>query len=374
MGGSQLNNHQELVCIGCGVKVQTEDPKELGFAPESALEKESIVCQRCFKLKHYNEVQDVSLTDDDFLKILNKVGETDSLIVKIVDIFDFNGSWLPGLHRFVGRNDVLLIGNKVDLLPKSVKPNKLINWMKQSSKELGLNPIDVLLVSAEKGKHILEAADAIERYRKGKDVYVVGCTNVGKSTFINRLIKEVSGEGDIITTSHFPGTTLDMIEIPLDDGQALIDTPGIINHHQMAHYVDKRDFKVIMPKKEIKPRVYQLNEGQTLFFGGLARLDYVSGGRRSLTCYLSNELNIHRTKLENADELYKNHAGELLTPPRPEQIEEFPKLIPHEFSLKDGKMDIVFSGLGWVTVNEPGAKIVAHVPKGVNVIVRKSLI
>ncbi|AOH55789.1 ribosome biogenesis GTPase YqeH [Peribacillus muralis] len=374
MGGSQLNNHQELVCIGCGVKVQTEDPKELGYAPQSALEKETIVCQRCFKLKHYNEVQDVSLTDDDFLKILNKVGETDSLIVKIVDIFDFNGSWLPGLHRFVGRNDVLLIGNKVDLLPKSVKPNKLINWMKQSSKELGLNPVDVLLVSADKGKNILEAADAIERYRKGKDVYVVGCTNVGKSTFINRLIKEVSGEGDIITTSHFPGTTLDMIEIPLDDGQALIDTPGIINHHQMAHYVDKRDFKVIMPKKEIKPRVYQLNEAQTLFFGGLARMDYISGGRRSLTCYLSNELNIHRTKLEKADELYENHAGELLAPPRPEQLEEFPKLIPHEFSLKDGKMDIVFSGLGWVTVNEPGAKVVAHVPKGVNVIVRKSLI
>ena len=52
-------------------------------------------------------------------------------------------------------------------------------------------------------------------------MYVVGCTNVGKSTFINRIIKQVTGEGDIITTSHFPGTTLDMIEIPLDDGQAL---------------------------------------------------------------------------------------------------------------------------------------------------------
>ena len=44
------------------------------------------------------------------------------------------------------------------------------------------------------------------------------------------------------------------------------------------------------------------------------------------------------------------------------------------FSLKEGKMDIVFSGLGWVTVNEPGAKVVAHVPKGVSVMVRKSLI
>lgn len=374
MGGPQLNSDHDLVCIGCGVKVQTEDPKALGYAPKSALEKENIICQRCFKLKHYNEVQDVSLTDDDFLKILNQVGETDALIVKIVDIFDFNGSWLPGLHRFVGGNDVLLIGNKVDLLPKSVKHNKLINWMKQSAKELGLQPVDVLLVSAEKGKYIAEAAEAIEHYRHGRDVYVVGCTNVGKSTFINRLIKQVSGEGDIITTSHFPGTTLDMIEIPLDDGKGLFDTPGIINHHQMAHFVDSRDFKIIMPKKEIKPKVYQLNEGQTLFFGGLARLDYIAGGRRSLTCHLSNELLIHRTKLENADTLYQNHAGEMLTPPRQEQLAEFPQLIPHEFLLKEPKMDVVFSGLGWVTVNEPGAKIVAHVPKGVNVIVRKSLI
>ena len=95
---------------------------------------------------------------------------------------------------------------------------------------------------------------------------------------------------------------------------------------------------------------------------------------RSLSCHLSNELLIHRTKLEKADELYQNHAGELLTPPRPEQMDAFPKLVPHEFSLKEPKMDIVFSGLGWVTVNEPGARVVAHVPKGVHVMVRKSLI
>lgn len=364
----------DIVCIGCGVKVQTEDPKELGYTPKSALEKESIICQRCFKLKHYNEVQDVSLTDDDFLKILNEVGQTDSLIVKIVDIFDFNGSWLPGLHRFVGKNDVLLIGNKADLLPKSVKHNRVIHWMKESAKELGLNPIDVLLVSAGKGHNIAEAAAAIDHFRNGKDVYVVGCTNVGKSTFINRLIKEVTGEGDIITTSHFPGTTLDTIEIPLDDDKALIDTPGIINHHQMAHFVDKRDLKVITPKKEIKPKVYQLNEQQTLFFGGLARLDYISGGRRSFTCYISNELDIHRTKLEKADELYRNHVGEMLTPPRTEQLDEFPEMVRREFMIKEEKIDIVFSGLGWVTVNEPGAKIAAYVPKGVNVMIRKSLI
>ncbi|MEH6941174.1 ribosome biogenesis GTPase YqeH [Bacillus sp. JJ722] len=374
MGGQKVTVQEHVSCIGCGIQIQTGDPKGMGYAPKSALEKEQIICQRCFRLKNYNEVQDISLTDDDFLKILHEIGQNDALIVKIVDIFDFNGSWLPGLHRFVGNNPVLLIGNKVDLLPKSVKPNKLTHWMKYSAKELGLKPIDVMLVSSAKGSRMAEAVEAIEQYRKGKDVYVVGCTNVGKSTFINRIIKEVSGEGNVITTSHFPGTTLDIIEIPLDDGHALMDTPGIINHHQMAHYVDGKDLKYITPKKEIKPKIYQLNENQSLFFGGLARFDYLSGGRRSFTCYVSNELGIHRTKLEKADQLYQDHAGELLSPSLDRVDGKMPELVPHQFSLKEGKMDIVFSGLGWITINEPGAMVVAHVPKGVSVMVRKSLI
>ncbi|MDQ0216720.1 ribosome biogenesis GTPase YqeH [Oikeobacillus pervagus] len=367
-------SNENIMCIGCGVEIQTTNKNGLGYAPPSSLQNEQIICQRCFRLKHYNEVQDVPLTDDDFLHILNTLGQTDSLIVKIVDIFDFNGSWLPGLHRFVGKNPILLIGNKVDLLPKSVKHTKLINWMKQEAKKLGLKPIDVMLVSASKGNFIKEALEAIESYRNGKDVYVVGCTNVGKSTFINQIIKEVTGEKEVITTSHFPGTTLDMIEIPFDDDTALIDTPGIINHHQMAHFVDKRDLKIITPKKEIKPKVFQLSEGQTLFFGGLARFDYITGGKRSFTCYVSNELNIHRTKLENADDLYEKHIGEMLAPPRREQLAEFPSLVRHEFSIKEGKTDIVFSGLGWVTINEPGAILAAFAPKGVSVFIRKSLI
>ncbi len=365
---------QQHICIGCGVKVQTANPEQLGYAPASALEKEMIICQRCFRLKHYNEVQDVSLTDDDFLKILNRIGQTDALIVLIVDIFDFNGSWLPGLHRFAGKNKVLLVGNKVDLLPKSVKHNKVIHWMKNAAKELGLRPEKVFLISAAKGWFIKETAAAIDEYRNGKDVYVVGCTNVGKSSFINRIIKEVTGEEDVITTSHFPGTTLDTIKIPLDDNKSLIDTPGIINHHQMAHFVDKRDLKIITPKKEIKPKVFQLNEGQTLFFGGLARFDFVSGGRRSFVCYVSNDINIHRTKTENASELYRNHVGEMLTPPRREQLESFPELVKQEFFIKEAKTDIVFSGLGWITVNDPGAKVAAYVPRGVQTIIRRSLI
>ena len=141
------------------------------------------------------------------------------------------------LHRFVGKKDILLIGNKVDLLPKSINPNRVINWMKAEAAKLGLKPVDVLLVSAYKGTRYGRSTNAIDTIRRGKDVYVVGCTNTGKSTFINRIIKGETGIGEVITTSHFPGTTLDLVEIPLDDGKAIYDTPGIINDHQIAHYL-----------------------------------------------------------------------------------------------------------------------------------------
>lgn len=366
---------EQVHCQGCGVEIQTEKKHELGFTPASALTRDVIICQRCFRLKHYNEIQDVSLTDDDFLKILNGVGETDSLIVKIVDIFDFNGSWLPGLPRFVGDKKIILVGNKVDLLPKSANHNRLTQWMRSSAKELGMKPDEVAFISASKGHGVEELATLIDEYREGKDVYVVGCTNVGKSTFINRLIKNFTGDNqDLITTSQFPGTTLDLIDIPLDDGSSIFDTPGIINHHQMAHFVGEKGLRVIQPKKEIKPKVFQLNEKQTLFFGGLARFDFISGERHSFVCYVSNDIHIHRTKLEKADELYVNHLGEMLQPPFEGEDENFPPLVKHEFTIKEEKTDVVISGLGWVTINEPGIRVAAYAPRGVGISLRKSLI
>ncbi|MBE9455437.1 ribosome biogenesis GTPase YqeH, partial [Staphylococcus epidermidis] len=149
----------------------------------------------------------------------------------------------------------------------------------------------------------------INHVRNKDDVYIVGTTNVGKSTLINKLIEQSVGEKDVVTTSRFPGTTLDMIDIPLDEKSFMFDTPGIIQSHQMTNYVSENELKIIIPKNEIKQRVYQLNEKQTLFFGGLARIDYVSGGKRPLVCFFSNDLNIHRTKTEKANDLWKSQLG-----------------------------------------------------------------
>lgn len=367
---------ETLYCIGCGAKIQTEKKEELGYTPKPALEKSletgELYCQRCFRLRHYNEITDVNISDDEFLSLLHSVGDSDALVVNVVDIFDFNGSIIPGLSRFVAGNDVLLVGNKRDILPKSVKENKVTQWLTERAHEEGLRPVDVLLTSAQNKQAIKELIGKIDTYRKGRDVYVVGVTNVGKSTLINAIIQEITGNQNIITTSRFPGTTLDKIEIPLDDGSYIFDTPGIIHRHQMAHYLTDKDLTYVSPKKEIKPKTYQLNSSQTLFLGGLARFDYVSGEKQGFTAYFDNNLKIHRTKLEGATDFYDKHKGTLLTPPHVKDMTNFPKLIRHEFTIYE-KTDVVFSGLGWIRVAGK-AQICAWAPEGVGVVLRKALI
>lgn len=367
---------EELFCIGCGAAIQTTDKKKAGFTPSSALEKGlemgQVYCQRCFRLRHYNEISDVNISDDDFIKLLHEVGDSDALVVNVIDIFDFNGSVIPGLSRFVLGNDVLLVGNKKDILPKSVKDGKVTQWLMERAHEVGLRPVDVVLTSAQNKLTIKNLMEKIESHRKGRDVYVVGVTNVGKSTLINAIIQEITGDKDIITTSRFPGTTLDKIEIPLDDGSYLFDTPGIIHRHQMAHYLTAKNLKYISPKKEIKPKTYQLNPEQTLFLAGLGRFDFIEGERQGFTAFFENTLELHRTKLAGANTFYQKHVGSLLVPPSSKEKIDFPELIRHEFMIKE-KTDVVFSGLGWIRVNEK-AKIAAWAPKGVAVVLRKAII
>ncbi|PRO65075.1 ribosome biogenesis GTPase YqeH [Alkalicoccus urumqiensis] len=364
---------EKIVCSGCGVEIQTQNKQEIGYAPPAALEREVVICQRCYRLKHYNEVPDISLSDDDFLRMLNELNTKDALLVNIVDIVDFDGSWLEGLPRFAGNNPVLLLGNKADLLPKSVKKNKVINWMKRRAKEYGLKPVETSLISASSKDSIEEAAALIDSLRRGRDVYVIGTTNVGKSTFINTLIDQF-GESETprITTSTIPGTTLAMINIPLDETAELYDTPGIINPQQAAHFVTPKELKQITPQREIKPKVYQLSAGQTLFLAGLGRVDFHAGEDASFIVYASNEIPLHRTKTEKADQLYADHAGTMLSPPA--DAETLGGMKMQEWRIPSEKTDIVFAGLGWVTVQGGPVTVRTHAPDGIGVTIRESII
>ncbi|MFD2133619.1 ribosome biogenesis GTPase YqeH [Pseudogracilibacillus auburnensis] len=363
-----------LICNGCGIKLQTENKEALGFTPKSSIEKDQLLCQRCFQLRHYNKNATVPLDSNDYLNMVSTINKTNSLVIHLIDIFDVNGTLLTSLPRIVGNNPIILVGNKVDLLPKSTNQRKLKDWLFRLAKEAGLKVLDVFLVSSAKGHHLDELAVRMEMERNYKDIYVVGVTNVGKSTFINQFITRSTGIKEAITTSYFPGTTLGFIKIPLDNRSALIDTPGIMNTYQMAHYVSKKDLKIITPKKEIKPRNYQLQSGQTLFIGGLARFDFVKGDKQTFVCYFANELPIHRTKHENADSLYEKQIGKLLSPPNEETLKTLPPFIKNSYRVEEQYTDIVFPGLGWITILNSNVTIDVYSPKGVAVSIRNSFI
>ncbi|WP_199617438.1 ribosome biogenesis GTPase YqeH [Paenibacillus alkalitolerans] len=366
----------DVRCSGCGIRVQSEHKDALGYIPQAASERMPLLCQRCYRMKHYNEASSVTRDQGEFLRLLGGIAATDSLVVHITDIFDFEGSVISGLQRFVGDNPVVLVVNKIDLIPNDVNPNRIRNWVQRRAKEEGLRIADAVLVSAKRNIGFDRLADTLGQLRQGKDIFVVGATNVGKSSFINRLISDYSSLEAELTVSSYPGTTLDLVHIPLDDEKHIIDTPGIVYEWRLTERLHKSDLAAIVPTRTLKPVTYQLNPRQTLFFGGLARFDFVEGGRQSFTCYVSNGIEIHRTKLENADALYAEHKGTLLKPPGKEEDGGLGPMTKHRFTIRPGSnTDVYISGLGWVRSHgKEGAVIDVHVPKGIKVITRESLI
>lgn len=362
---------ETIKCIGCGAYLQSQTPNRAGYCPsaslKAALKGEEVYCKRCFRLRHYNELLPVAMSEDDFLAILQDIGGKDALVVFVVDIFDLAGSLLSSMGRLIGGLPFILAVNKCELLPKEVKKSKIQAYIESYSREQGLRPEAVALFSAKKGLGLTNLAQLIEEKRHGLDVYIVGATNVGKSTLINAFLKQAGLGEAIITASHFPATTLDVVEITLDDQALMVDTPGIFKAGSMLLVVDTKDVGKLQAKRPLKPKTYQLDAGQTIFIDGLAQVSYLKGERNSFTFYISEQLHLHRRKIEGAAAFLAEHAGDLL----PIQAKS-PEFERHTVKL-NGDMDIAIAGLGWLSVKQPAVVEIA-LPKGVSFAIRTRMI
>lgn len=81
---------------------------------------------------------------------------------------------------------------------------------------------DVALISAKTGYGVEDLITKIHTiWRHKGDIYIIGCTNVGKSTLFNALLQSdlcKSTASDIIqkaTVSQWPGTTLNLLKFPI---------------------------------------------------------------------------------------------------------------------------------------------------------------
>ena len=242
---------------------------------------ENTLCERCFRIKHYNDYKVVAKTNNDFIPILENISKSNDLVLLVVDLFNIGD--LSLIRKYL-KNDILLVLTKRDLLPKSVSFDKLFDY------DYGIDYIDKIIISSNKNYNFDELLDKINKYKKSNNVYIVGFTNAGKSTMINKLIYNYSDNKTEITTSPLPSTTLNTIEINLGD-LTLIDTPGLLSEGDIANYVSGEELKKIIPKKEIKPITYQIKGFQTIVVD-----DYllIEANDIDLTFYVSNNLKIER--------------------------------------------------------------------------------
>lgn len=337
-----MNNDKK--CAGCGVLLQDQNVLQEGYT--TSLDND--ICQRCFKMKNYGEYQVVTKSNEEYLEILKDVSRTNDLVLYVTDLLNLERD-IEKIREVI-TNKMILVLNKMDVLPKSVKEHKLIDYLK--SKDISFE--EVIVISVNKNYNIDYLLSKIQEHQTSYNVYVVGHTNAGKSSLINKLIKNYSdNDSRELTMSPLPSTTLNTVKIEINKYLTLIDTPGLVDTGSILNYVDEKMVKKISPKKEIKPRTYQLRKNQSIIIEDFVRIDYVEGEKNSFTLFISNDLKVKRLlNLFNNDTLKDKNK--------------------ETYTLKYDE-DIVINGLGFIKVVNKGI-VDLYIDKNVDTFTRKSLI
>ena len=329
-------------CLGCGVLLQDENITQEGYVTSL----ENNICQRCFRMKNYGEYQVVAKSNEEYIEILKSVGKTKDLVLHIVDLVNLDKD-IHNIREYLP-NKMILVLNKRDALPKSVKDEKIIDYIKS----LDVDYEDIIIISANKNYNLDLLMKKIKKHKTSNKVYVVGHTNTGKSSLINKLIHDYSESTNELTISPLPSTTLNTVTIVLDKDLVLIDTPGLVDRGNITNYVDSNNLKKLIHKKEMKPKTYQIRKGQCIVIDNHFRIDYVEGERNSFTVYASNSLKIKKYNASKCQALKDLSTKEI------------------EVGYRE---DVVINGLGFIKVVDK-ASVLVYVDKNVDVFTRKSLI
>lgn len=305
------------VCIGCGSKFQTLDKNKEGYINPKVYEKATL-CERCFKIKYYGEAY-VTDNPKDKTSLIKMINDSKKSVVYLVDTLTISKESLSVIDSL--SNKVYLVLTKRDLLPKSVKNSKL----KEYISNLTLIK-DVFVISALKNNGVTELYNELIKNNE-KSVYVIGYTSSGKSTFINKLLM-LNGKSGNITTSSLPNTTLECINIKLNDKLTLIDTPGFVSENSSYNFIDVDIYKKLLPKSVIKPKVYTIKKNFMIILGDIFRIENNSNEDVNLVFYFKNEIKLNKMR-SIRNELLKDKD---------------------KLDVKVSDKDIILEGLGYIKV------------------------
>lgn len=231
-------------CPGCGVVFQSEDPAKSGFVipaknPMTAdlarmgmnatLSTRTLVCQKCFNLKYYNKPFPITISSNEIMDNLRHLRRRKGLILYVVDLLDLPGSLLTNLLDAVGESKrIIIVGNKTDMLPVDGHTGKQKEHLQEMLFAIckthgleGANVKSTCLVSAKTGFGMLQLVSKIlEHWDHKGDIYLIGCSNTGKTSLFNLLLDlfSVYKKADLLqraTVSLWPCTTQSMLRFPV---------------------------------------------------------------------------------------------------------------------------------------------------------------
>lgn len=320
-------------CIGCGSVLQSDNKDNLGYVKDVSME----LCERCFRIRHYNEYRKVDKDNSYYLDIIKKIERTEDLVVLVTDFLN--------LDLLIDiKNPVILVIGKRDLIPRGIEENKLLNSIGDN-----LNVVSKMTLCSKNNYNLDLLYEKINKYKNSKNVYVIGFTNAGKSTLINKIIKNYGVSDKYITTSNLPSTTLDLIKVNIKNDLTLIDTPGLLDEGSVLLKAGDKLLKKIALSGEIRPITIQVKVRQSIIIEDIVRMDVED--KTSLIFYMSNGLKINR--------LYKQN--EILNNLKKERI----------FIRKNH--DLVIKGLGFVKVCSD-VYITLYLDENVKYVIRQSII
>ena len=361
-----------LRCYHCGAILQCEKPEEKGYiVPESlnrATPIQIIYCDKCFEtMKAFNNSELNQDVDQGVLKILNDAYATDAYIIWVVDLFSFNGTLNSEIANKVKKLNLTVIGTKRDLFPSSVKDESLVAYINERFGEYGIKPKTVRLIGGNKfdAKELISAMNAA---RKGHDVYMIGNITSGKTSIINKALKGYENKTSRqIKTIKYPGTQLDVLEIPLSRSSFFYELPGISQNTSAAGKLEKDVVKQIVPKKALKVTQKVMAPGDALMVGSLAAFEVLKGKQTAYKFYAAEAVETRKVSLKKLDDEIKENNVRRSIRPVSERLVSFLDYDMFEYAMENDKKwhDIAIEGLGWLSFVAQGQIIRVRFPKGV---------
>nr|XP_031827115.1 nitric oxide-associated protein 1 [Nomia melanderi] len=309
-------------CGGCGALLHCRDPEIPGYLPSELFlngSKKTLkltVCQRCHFLNIYNAALHVKVSIHDYPRLLSVIKRKKCAVILMIDLTDFPCSIWPDLksvlHPFT---PIFLVGNKVDLLPRDSQDffentkQQLLNSVINATGIKKEQVTHVALASAKTGYGIESLINKLQYiWRHKGDVYLIGCTNVGKSTMFNTLLKsdycKVQAT-DLIqraTISAWPGTTLNLLKFPILNpvpNKVWLRVKRLLAEQKQAHLETKYNISKYRETRNMKYVTLKENVGRT-FRDFALQLDALDPFSERANKLMERELSFDETKPEYA--------------------------------------------------------------------------